>query len=162
MTELGNDHSEITLYADDTILYAADTNAEKACETNQASVNIVQEWCSLNRLSINATKTKHMLVKSNVFDYDENVLKIKILGAYLENVEEYNYLGLLIDNALKFEFYLVQHEMCLRDSARTEARRNQQQGTHARNCRTCSVSAGKFFRLWDRFFPTSCQICVEN
>ena len=47
-------------------------------------------------------KTEHMLVKSNVSNNDENVLKIRILRAYLENVEEYNYLGLLIDNALKF------------------------------------------------------------
>ena len=72
------------------------------CETTQISVNILHNWCRLNRLSINTNKTKHMLVESYAGNTDLILPKIKISDDALDNVTEYNYLGVLIDNTLTF------------------------------------------------------------
>ena len=49
VTESGQNSSDITLYADDTILYTGSDSIEKAGETNQLSVNILHTWCTMNR-----------------------------------------------------------------------------------------------------------------
>ena len=53
VSKFGREHSEITLYADDTILYSAGETIMQASDVNQTSVNILYDWCNLNRLSIN-------------------------------------------------------------------------------------------------------------
>ena len=62
--ELQRSLSNVILCADDTILYVhvADENAVDACKKNQEALDILFEWCGLNRLSINAGKTKHNYV----------------------------------------------------------------------------------------------------
>ena len=106
ITEFGNGDSDVTLYADDTILYTADSNVEHACERNQISVDTLLKWCTLNRLSVNTKKTKHMLVESNVANLCATPPKIRIANDCLENVSVYNYLGVLIDNVLAFRQFV--------------------------------------------------------
>ena len=49
---------------------------------------------------------------------------------------------------LKIKFYLVQHVMCLRDSARRDARGNQQHGTNVWERQTCSVQQVTIFSIF--------------
>ena len=102
VTEFGHDNSEITLYVDDTLMYTCDVNVECATKRNQASIDILYNWCTLNTLSINTGKTKNMIVKSNTVNVDSDISKINIANDTLENVPVYNYLGILIDDDLNF------------------------------------------------------------
>ena len=91
-------------YANDTIIYSAASEAAFAIQQNQDIIIEVCNWCFLNRLSINTKKTKHMLVMSRK---DENVAVDVQLHVYmdnikLENVHNYNYLGVKVDDKLSF------------------------------------------------------------
>ena len=93
----------VVMYADDTVLYAASESIQLVVTSCQRSLDQVYNWCMLNRLSINCKKTKHMLVKSRADDLrDEEYVGTKIDGAYMDNVNSYNYLGDIIDNKLTF------------------------------------------------------------
>ena len=97
--------SNITLYADDTILYSTDKNMYLACAKNRRKLVQLCEWCNLNRFTINVRKTKHMLVqKDAVSDADIPVLKVQHME--LGNVHKYNYLGVIADDDLLFDEFV--------------------------------------------------------
>ena len=54
------DDCNIKLYADDTVIYHSDVNRDKATAKLQRSVNMFSNWCDINSLTINVTKTKTM------------------------------------------------------------------------------------------------------
>ena len=49
---------DIKLYADDTVLYQSGTNCVEAEVKLQRSINDFKNWCDINKLTINASKTK--------------------------------------------------------------------------------------------------------
>ena len=63
------------------------------------------EWCYVNRLSINWSKTKQMVVSRDCLD-DVNIPVLKIDGESISNVSFYNYLGVIVDNKLQFDNFL--------------------------------------------------------
>ena len=102
---LRNCDSHITLYADDTILYSADSDMYKACAKNRETLILLYEWCNLNRLTINVSKTKHMVVQKDMLtDIDIPILKANNME--IGNVHKYNYLGVIVDDKLIFDEFL--------------------------------------------------------
>ena len=102
---LRNCDSNITLYADDTILYSADTNLYRACVKNRETLAILCNWCNLNRLTINVGKTKHMVIqKDNVMNVDIPIIKMDDIE--LGNVHNYDYLGVIVDDSLAFDEFI--------------------------------------------------------
>ena len=97
--------SNITMYADDTILYSADENIYRACAANRKTLNTLYDWCDTNRLTINIAKTKHMIISREVID-DVNVPVLKLQDKELGYVSSYNYLGVLVDNKLSFDEFV--------------------------------------------------------
>ena len=65
------------------------------------SVREFSDWCEQNFLELNVGKTKEMVVdfKRNRTDVGE----LQIKGQTVERVEEYKYLGTIIDSQMKFE-----------------------------------------------------------
>ena len=57
---------------------------------NQNNMNILYEWCKCNMLSINLSKTRHMLMYKEGIRVND-VPFLKLHGVSLENVESYNY-----------------------------------------------------------------------
>ena len=103
--ELYNCDSSVTLYADDTILYSSHTDMYMASAMNQSTVNILYDWCQLNRLSINLGKTKHMIVyKDKIDPHDQPIVKVK--NSSLDNVYSCSYLGVIIDDMLSFDKFV--------------------------------------------------------
>ena len=49
------------MYADDTVMFLFDTNQADAIRKLQDSFDVVLEWCSQNKLTLNAQKTKFAL-----------------------------------------------------------------------------------------------------
>ena len=102
---LRNCDSHITLYADDTILYSADSDMYQACAKNHETLILLYEWCNLNRLTINVSKTKHMVVQKDMLtDIDIPILKANNME--IGNVHKYNYLGVIVDDKLIFDEFL--------------------------------------------------------
>ena len=94
---LRNCDSNITLYADDTILYSADKDMYRVCAKNRNTLARLCEWCNLNRLTINVGKTKHMVVQKDMI----SEVDIPVL-----NVHKYNYLGVIVDDKLLFDEFV--------------------------------------------------------
>ena len=57
-----NTQAKIIMYADDTVLLVDDEDPVIATRGMQAVINRVSDWCITNKMTVNAKKTKHMLV----------------------------------------------------------------------------------------------------
>ena len=64
---------------------------------------MVQEWCSVNRLSLNVKKTKFLTFVSDHKRKHTSKFRFLMNGNTLEEVSSYRYLGTEIDNRLNGE-----------------------------------------------------------
>ena len=92
-------NSEITLYADDTVLTCADINVNNVFIKIQSDLVNVKRWCDKNKLTINVKKTKVVLFNTKP-DQRIGLPAIILSGQQLELVNNYKYLGITIDNNL--------------------------------------------------------------
>lgn len=90
---------KLSLYADDTVLYLSGPNLADLTSRLNDSLHCLHDWCTENRLTVNANKTKAMVFKTKKTDGNDNV-KIMYNTVELKLVIEYVYLGFLIDNEL--------------------------------------------------------------
>ena len=96
--------AQIIMYADDTVLLTEKGNPEDVVKEMQEVLNCTTTWCSQNKLTINAKKTKHMLVLRNKdLTNTSNALEVNTSGTALSNVVSYKYLGVDIDRNLSYE-----------------------------------------------------------
>ena len=76
------------------------------CKT-QLALDCLSEWCKINRLSINIKKTKTMsIVNRSDLTKDKSCPTTKLNGIQLEEVDKYNYLGVIVDNKLSFADFM--------------------------------------------------------
>ena len=93
--QVGDIKLSILLYADDIVLMAENEN------NLQSMLNCVYQWCNKWRLAVNEDKTKIMHFRSSRSPRTEFVFTY---GAFeLEIVKYYKYLGIILDEFLKFE-----------------------------------------------------------
>ena len=89
---------KILLYADDTVLYYAHTQLKELECIMSTGLRRLYEWCNLNKLTINISKTKYEVFRPKCYIKTENDrLEIKIGNIFLEEVETYTYLGVKLD-----------------------------------------------------------------
>ena len=71
-------------------------------------MNKLFTWCNINKLTINLSKTKYEIFKPRALWNSPvtNGFTIKLGNTVLEEVEVYNYLGVLIDNRINFGKFL--------------------------------------------------------
>ena len=95
--------NSIHMYADDTLLICKDNDIHKVTEKAQNAYLRIKTWCDANKLTLNAEKTKYMLIKhtkaQNEPDFVANNVKISM-------VHQYEYLGFCIDDKLSMNNYL--------------------------------------------------------
>ena len=86
------------LFADDTVL----TLSNSCIKTLQREVNQeleeINNWMKINKLSLNSTKTKYMLIKGSRKSHISNECNIHIGKHKLEQVSEIKYLRIMFDN----------------------------------------------------------------
>lgn len=104
---LHNFDCRILIYADDTVLYFRHANLKLATETIQNDLDLFNDWCLFNRLSLNIKKTKLMLFVDNKRrKVDQNSMpKIGISGKSLDYVNNYTYLGVKLDDCMNLQAY---------------------------------------------------------
>jgi len=93
---------KIALYADDTIIYFAARNVQAIEQAIQSDSARLSQWFAANKLSLNPTKCKTMLVGSSRANDINTELDITLAGTTLDQVDKFKYLGVIIDNMLKW------------------------------------------------------------
>lgn len=89
----------INLFADDTAITVYGDGIEEVLVKMQVELKKLEKWLLSNSLIVNTQKTKVMLFnKSDV----QNINNLQLFGEDLQYVNECKYLGLIIDNELKF------------------------------------------------------------
>ena len=91
-------------FADDTTLYLSGDDVAVLCSEMSSSLQVVSKWLSANRLSLNVQKTNYMIFSHNSFsDFTFNV---NINGSLLRKVHSCNFLGIKIDDKLRFNEHI--------------------------------------------------------
>ena len=92
----GSEECPVVKCSDDTAI----THLSNSHKSFTNSVYRFSEWCSDNHLDLNVLKTKEMIID---FRRNSAVLpKLSINGTDVNRVEEYKYLGTILDNKLNF------------------------------------------------------------
>ncbi|MEO1211654.1 MAG: reverse transcriptase family protein [Cyanobacteria bacterium J06638_20] len=93
-------------YADDTTLYITlcAENLQRADTLINAELSKFSKWLDLNKLSLNISKTKYMLYHPA----SKNITppQIKINNQTIDCVQEFDFLGVLLDSNLKWHSHL--------------------------------------------------------
>ena len=93
----GTENTIFIKYSDDTVI----VDFSNSIPHYTKEVEKFMTWCKDNILDLNITKTKELLI-----DFRKQppaVLPITMDGEIVERVEKYKYLGIILDNKLKFD-----------------------------------------------------------
>ena len=104
-----------TLYADDTSLvepictFAIDSYKEDYSTISNninTELKLITDWLSLNKLSLNAKKTKMMIFHHRQKKVSTKDIKLLINSKKIECVEEFNFLGIILDQNLNWKSHV--------------------------------------------------------
>lgn len=94
------------LFADDTTIYDNNPNINNLYGSLTKELNIVTDWFRANRLSLNVSKTHHMLFTNSRSNDRNNTAEIKIGDELVERVSYLKFLGIIIDDQLKWDKHI--------------------------------------------------------
>lgn len=97
-------NSFVSLFADDTLISVSGHDLKEIVQTLNVELDILYDWLCVNKLKLNSTKTKCMLIgsKHNCQKYSENDINVCIKNNKIEVVSEIKYLGVILDQQLTF------------------------------------------------------------
>lgn len=93
---------KINLFADDTAIYMASDKIEYCCEKMNIELSKLHDYFNENKLKLNISKTKFMIIKNKQKIIDQTDLRILIDNENIEKVSEIKYLGVMIDENIDF------------------------------------------------------------
>lgn len=91
--------SSIKLFADDALIMISGVDVNDMRDKLNSDLESFYNWLCVNRLKLNIDKTKYMFITRN---NSLNVVNIKINSTVIEKVCIFKYLGIQIDDKLKF------------------------------------------------------------
>ena len=97
-----NKDSSVFMYADDTLILCKSDNVDCATSKAKEALGKISIWCEVNKLTINYKKTKYMLVKHTKIPVEPS---LEVNGLKIATVQQYVYLGMLLDNKLTMNEY---------------------------------------------------------
>ena len=108
------DKFHFTIYADDTTLIAPicsfAINSNKDYKEISININkeleIITDWLALNKLSLNAKKTKMMLFHFPQKKITNITLDLKINKTKIEQVDEFCFLGVMFDECITWKSHV--------------------------------------------------------
>ena len=95
-----SDKPDYKIYADDTSIFSSSVNLNKLENLMNEELEKVKNWCHVNKLSIDMTKTNYMIIKSSRKKDATIGIKLKNFdGSFqlLERKKCIKYLGVMID-----------------------------------------------------------------
>ena len=110
----GQSKFKVILYADDTNLISTlgfcdstlpinNASIERVAEQINIELSNIQEWLNINKLSLNVKKTKFMIFHHYQRNIKNIIPTLKINSETIENVNEFYFLGLTIDEHLNWK-----------------------------------------------------------
>ena len=108
------DKFNFVLYADDTSMVqplctftspVQKSNSQISAAIN-SELNLVSDWLSLNKLSLNTKKTKMMLFHYRQKDVTNLIPKLKMNGKPITLVKEFNFLGIMLDESMTWNAHI--------------------------------------------------------
>lgn len=101
-------NASIHLYADDTIIYTSAPNLPSAMSSLQINFHAIQQALSENKLLLNSAKTKYMIFsnKKPTPSHTAGLALTTIDNIPVEQVSQYKYLGIWIDEFLNFSTHI--------------------------------------------------------
>ena len=107
-------NSNILSFADDTTLYMSDTNINSLYKQANSELNDLYKWFCANKLSLNASKTKYIIIRPPQRNIDNNNLTLAINGQKIsrishdesENEKSFKFLGIHIDETLSWKYHI--------------------------------------------------------
>ncbi len=94
---------QLSLYADNTAVYYANSFYIELMITIRDDVHSISQWLNMNKLTLNMKKTKFMIFGSRTGLRLCGNIPIIINGDAIEQVSEFKYLGVYLDETLTFE-----------------------------------------------------------
>ena len=101
-----SDKLKFLMYADDTTIYfnLEDFDSQNTEADINAELEKVNTWLKLNKLSLNAQKTKLMLFHRK--QKHVNDVNIKIDNTMIEHVQTFNFLGIMLNETLSWKSHI--------------------------------------------------------
>jgi hypothetical protein len=96
---------DLFLYADDALLVGSGSDPQIVHNNLKSDIERLEQWLSANRLKLNVPKTKSMTICNNVLKrkyLDFLNVKFVIDNEEVENVHDFQYLGVILDEDLNF------------------------------------------------------------
>jgi hypothetical protein len=93
--------SEVNLFADDTTLFQFGASLKSLSDNVNTDLSLLSDWLNANKIALNASKTEYVLFKSRLKTF-ESELEIYITGRKLDPSTSIKYLGVKIDQHLKW------------------------------------------------------------
>ena len=95
-------HSDISLYADDRVLYYPSKNLNDLEQKLNADLAIVSEWFTGNLLTLNSSKCKFIVFGSPQKLRNVSNISIQVDGKQLERTESFKHLGVTIQQSMSW------------------------------------------------------------
>ena len=96
--------NEHVLYADDTVMVFTGDNLVDLTHHVNAKLGVVQDWCNYNKLSLNAEKSQCIILSNKSIPFSPD---INIGGNIVSKTKSFKYLGMHIDENMKFHAHLA-------------------------------------------------------
>ncbi|KAJ8964692.1 hypothetical protein NQ317_003315 [Molorchus minor] len=95
----------VNLFADDTLLACSDVNLNQAIQKMNIILSNVEDYLTINKLKLNVTKTKGMVITTKYKYNNINIhnINISIYNEEIEIVTTVKYLGFQLNNVLSFD-----------------------------------------------------------
>ena len=99
--------TKIYQYADDTVINISANTQLEAQHLMKKDLENLEQWCNMNKLTINTKKTKIMYFgATNKTKQLTSNYKNYLYGHELQRVESYKYLGVILDTNLNFKLHI--------------------------------------------------------
>lgn len=98
--------SKCILFADDTTIYKSGTDKVQLYEHANNDLHTLEMWFRANKLSLNVAKTNYMTFGFDNYIAQDDTLSLKIGTETIKHEEYVKFLGMYVDNKLKWSKHL--------------------------------------------------------
>ena len=96
------DNGSSFLYADDTAIVTTGNDIDEICQNLDVALANASSWMNANKLSLNVDKTKVMYTGTSQRLQNVQPQPVTCNNSEIERVTKFKYMGLYIDQHLKF------------------------------------------------------------
>lgn len=95
------------MFADDNTLYNSNKTMQQVQTSLQKGLDLVQDWCLENRMTLNANKTKSMVITTRQKHQRQRLeLILNVSSTPIEQVREHKLLGVILDEEMKWQSHI--------------------------------------------------------